>query len=199
MVIEDANLYRRNNLSLYLSKSNLPREEDMTATQARLSATGARITAIARSTETVSLDLLRAIDGTVDALNGLVKVVDGFADLCSSITADANSAEVVEGEYLDEDDQAIDALSRTSIDLKDYLSVLVRKRGSIDHDPRLCDHHCDALHDAYEAAELAVAELIESAQIARAAIIAHDLKAEPRGGPEIFATVNALIANLHGE
>jgi hypothetical protein len=171
----------------------------MTATQARLTATGARITAIARSTETVSLELLRAIDGTVDALGGLSKVVGGFSALCSTITTEANSAEIVEGEYLDADDQAIDALGRTATDLKDFLVVLVRKRATIDSDPRLCDHHCDALHDAYEVAEAAVAELIEIAQVARSAIIAHDLKAEPRGGPEVFATVNALIANLHGE
>lgn len=171
----------------------------MTATQAKLTATGARITAIARSTETVSLGLLRAVDGTVDALAGLSKIVGGFSDLCTTITAEANSAEVVEGEYLDADDQAIDALGRTATDLKDFLAVLVRKRAAIDADPRLCDHHCEALHDAYESAEAAVAELIEAAQVARSAIIAHDLKAEPRGGPEVFATVNALIANLHGE
>lgn len=171
----------------------------MTATQARLTATGTRITAIARFTESVSLELLRAIDGTVDALGGLTKVVDGFVDLCSTITAEANNAEIVDGEYLDADDQAIDALGRTATDLKDFLAVLVRKRATIDSDPRLCDHHCEALHDAYEAAEAAVAELIEVAQIARSAIITHDLKAEPRGGPEVFATVNALIANLHGE
>lgn len=171
----------------------------MTVSQAKLAATGARITVIARSTETVSLELLRAIDGTVDALSGLSKVVGGFSDLCASITAEANSAEDVEGEYLDADDQAIDALGRTATDLKDFLLVLVRKRSAIDSDPQLIDHHCEALHDAYEDAEASVVELIDAAQMARSAIIAHDLKAEPRGGPEVFSTVNALIANLHGE
>ena len=171
----------------------------MTATQMKLAATGARITAIARSTETVSLDLLRAVDCTVDALGGLVKILDGFADLCMGIGIEANQAEVVEGEYLDDDDLAISALGRTVDVLKDALAVLVRKRAAIDADPNLCDHHCEALHDAYGSAEVSVAELIEAAQSARAAIISHDLKAEPRGGPEVFDTVNALIANLHGE
>lgn len=171
----------------------------MTASQVKLAATGAKISAIARSTESVSLDLLRSIDGTVGALDGLEKVIDGLSALCANVATDAQAADVVEGEYLDADDKAIDALARTASGLKDFLAVLVRKRASIDEDPRLCDHHCEALHDAYERTEVSVAELIEAADVARAAIIEHDLQAEPRGGPEVFATVNELIANLRGE
>lgn len=160
---------------------------------------GARVAAIARSTETVSLDLLRAIDGTVEALNGVAKISAGLVSILAGITAEINAAEVTEGEYIDAEDFAIDTMSRTAFELKDYLAQLVRRRSTIDCDHRLAEHHCETLHDAFQAAIDAVAELIESLDTARASIISHDLKAEPRGGQEVFATVNDLIANLRGE
>lgn len=171
----------------------------MTLSQTKLAMTGARVAAIARSAETVSLDLLKAIDGTVDALNGVAKIASGFHSLLHGLSDEVNAADVVEGEYIDADDTAIDGLNRAAGELKDYLAQLVRRRTTIDADPRLCEHHCEALHDAYEAAITAVAELVDALQAARAAIIAHDLKAEPRGGPEVFATVDDLIADLRGE
>lgn len=171
----------------------------MTATQTKLAATGARVAAIARSTETVSLDLLKAIDGTVDAMTGITKIVDGLVSIIGGVVTEVNATAVVEGEYLDANDVAIDTMARTAGELKDFLTVLVRKRAAIDCDPRLHEHHCEALHDAYEGTINAVAELIETLESARATIIAYDLKAEPRGGPEVFDTVNDLIANLRGE
>jgi hypothetical protein len=173
--------------------------ERMTATQTKLAATGARVAAIARSTETVSLDLLKAIDGTVDAMTGITKIVDGLVSLTGGISNEVNAIQVIEGEYLDADDVVIDTMARTADELKGFLTLLVRKRKAIDDDPRLHDHHCEALHDAYEGTINAVAELIETLESARAAIIAYDLKAEPRGGPEVFDTVNDLIANLRSE
>jgi hypothetical protein len=170
----------------------------MTASQAKLAATGARAFTIARTAETVSLDLLRAVDGTVDALAGVTKVVSGFVSLLSGIAAEVAASEVVEGEYLDPDDKAIDTLERAAGELKDYLTRLVRGKAAIDGDPRLSNHHCEALHDAYEAAMNAVAELVEALQTARAAIITHDLKAEPRDS-ESFTTASSLIASLRGQ
>ena len=171
----------------------------MTASQARLAATGTRVSAIARSTATVSLDLLRAIDGTVDAMNGVAKVTTGLVVFLTSVTHEVSSAEVFESEYLDADDQAIDTMERSAGELKDHLAQLVRRRATIDCDPKLHDHHCEALRDAYQAAIDGVAELIETLEKARSAVITHDLKAEPRGGPEVFATVSDLITNLRGE
>lgn len=170
----------------------------MTATQTKLAATGARVAAIARSTETVSLDLLKVIDGTVDAMTGTTKIVDGLVSLVAGVSNEVNGMTAVEGEYLDAGDFVIETMARTASELKDFLTVLVRKRAAIDRDPRLHDHHCEALHDAYEGTINAVAELIEALESARAAIISYDLKAEPRGGPEVFDTVNDLIANLRG-
>ena len=157
--------------------------------------TGDRIVGIARSTEAVSIGLLTAIDGTVDAMVGIAKIMSGYVTIFSKAADEIQAKTIVEAEYIDADDLAIDILERTADHLKDLLTTLVLKRRAIDCDCRLKEHHCEALHDAYEQAMTEVAELIEVVQATRAAIITHDLKAEPRNS-EVFATVDALIADL---
>lgn len=170
----------------------------MTAIQARLATTGDKISAITRSAET-SLELLRKIDGTVDALSAMSKVVNGIADLYDSITDEINLLEVNEGQYLDAEDRMVNALERSVSELKNLLTNLVQKRSSIDGDPRLRSHHCEALHSAYEEAEISVVDMIESVERVRSAIISYDLKAEPRGDAMVFTTVSNLIASLRSE
>ncbi len=160
--------------------------------------TGDRIAGIARSTEAASIGLLAAIDGTVDAMTGIAQVMAGLAKIMSKSCEEIVAKTVVESGYIDPDDVAIDILARTSDQLKDFLTILVRRRASIDCDCRLKEHHCEALHDAYGSAMEEVAELIEVIQVTRSAIITHDLKAEPRNS-EAFATVEALIADLRSK
>lgn len=143
---------------------------------------GRRIAGVARSTEVASIGLIETIDGTIDTLLGVESVMRGFMRMLSSLAEQVDSAAVNEGQYIDQDDEAINALALAACGLKNFLTRLVIKRGAIDKDKRLRDHHCEALHDAYEAASTAVAELIEVVQETRAAIIRHDLKAEPRHG-----------------
>lgn len=161
--------------------------------------TGGRIAGIAMSTEAASIGLLAAIDGTVDAMQGIAKIMSGFSTMLVSAVDEIEAKTVVEGEYIDAEDMAIDAMERAIDHLKNFLTKLVRKRTSIDKDCRLKDHHCEALHDAYEEATSEVAELIESLQTTRSAIIAHDMKAEPRSNAETFSTADALIASLRGK
>lgn len=158
---------------------------------------GHRIAGVARSIEAASTGLIDVIDGTVDTMIGIENVMRGFMRTLSSFAEQVDSAAAKEGQYLDQDDEAIDALSQASDGLKNFLTRLVIKRGTIDKDARLHDHHREALHDAYEAASTTVAELIEAAQETRAAIIRHDLKAEPRtGDPALcFSGPNATEAH----
>lgn len=161
--------------------------------------TGGRIAGIARSTEAASIGLLAAIDGTVDAMQGIAKVMSGFSTMLVSAVDEIEAKKVIEGEYIDADDTAIDAMERAAAQLKTFLTRLVLKRKAIDRDNRLKNHHCESLHDAYEQATNEVAELIESLQTTRSAIIAHDLKAEPRSTAEAYATTDDLIASLRGK
>lgn len=156
--------------------------------------TSCTITRLVHTTESVSLDLLRDIDSTVENLGSLTKVVSGLAEMTRSITREVDAMAVEQGEYIDPDDNSIDGMQRSIDHYKDRLAAMVFKRKSIDADRRLSNHHCEALHDAYEAAEWAVSEIIDALAHAKAAIIRHDLAAEPRG--ESFSTVEELIESL---
>lgn len=162
--------------------------------------TGHRIAHIAKSTEAaVSIGLLDAVDGTVSVLDAIAKIMSGFHALLAGATDEIAKAEIIAGQYIDEDDVAIDAIERTSAMLKDFLIKLVNKRAAINIDARLRDHHCEALHDSYELAMNATASMAESIQMLRSAIISHDLAAEPRSNAEVFITVDELIASLRGQ
>ena len=59
-------------------------------------------------------------------------------------------------------------------------------------------HHSEALLDAYDMALAALSGMIDAWMEVRSAIITRDLAAEPRDD-EGFASVDALLADLHGE
>ncbi|NTV71540.1 MAG: hypothetical protein HGA71_15515 [Azonexaceae bacterium] len=157
--------------------------------------TGSKVVGIVRSTETVSLDLLQAVDATVANLADYTKIVDGLVSMLRTSIDDIKSVGVTEGEYIDPDDIAIDGMNRSLDQFKDRLAKMVLHRSEINKDCRLRDHHCETLHDSYDLAMTSVAEIIEVLSIARSEIIKHDLAAEPRC--EHFATVEDLIASLH--
>ncbi len=164
------------------------------------SETGGRIAGIAQLSETASLGLLAAIDGTVDELLGVSKVMSGLSTMLAKKATEIEQKPTTEGEYIDEDDAAIDVMASAAAHLKTFLTQLVLRRKAIDEDGRdgrLKGHHCEALHDAYESATGEVAGLIETLEITRSAIISHDIKAEPRGTIEAFSSVEDLIASLH--
>ncbi len=72
---------------------------------------------------------------------------------------------------------------------------LLLKKESIDHDEALGDDHCELLHTAYDRNISALAGLIESTKNLRAAVISHDIKAEPRTQQE-FASLGDVIIDL---
>jgi len=162
----------------------------------RHNGTGERIVGIAQSTEAASIGLIAAIDGTVDAMLGIAQIMGGIAKVVGAGRDEIESLSIAEEEYIDPDDVAIDTIARSETQLDAFLRKLVLKRAAIDKDCRLKDHHCEALHEAYESAMNEVAELIELLADFRAAIIAHDLSAEPRTDCDACETVSALIAEL---
>ena len=158
--------------------------------------TGCKVVGLMRSAESIGLDLLRDIDATVESLASMTKVVTGMAEMLHAVARQIDDMGLVEGEYVDPDDVAVDGLLRSVEQYKNRLVQMVLARKAVDRDGRLASHHCEALHDAYSAAELAVGEIIEALQQARASIIRHDLAAEPRG--QAFDSIEALIESLHG-
>lgn len=159
---------------------------------------GHRIAGFARLAEASSITLLDAIDGTIETLSGLASIMSGFDQLLSSIADDIKSKPVETGHYLDPDDEAIDALAQAATGLKNHLTKMVRKRAAINRDSRLKNDHCEALHEAYEDASGAIADLIEGIESLRALVITRDLAAEPRDG-EAFESAVALIDSLRNK
>ncbi|MEF8755968.1 MAG: hypothetical protein V5B60_18880 [Accumulibacter sp.] len=155
-----------------------------------------RIARIAETSETVSINLLAAIDETLGALHGMASVMSGIFQMLDKSAEEIASMPVIVGRYIDEDDAVITSMDRAILELKTLLYRLVLRHSLVDRDGRLKDHHCESLHDAYERVESEVAGLIEVLHNTRAAVIAHDLRAEPREGMETFATVEELVASL---
>lgn len=160
--------------------------------------TGHRIAGFARFAEASSINLLDAIDGTIEVMSGVASIMSGIDQMLSSCAESLKTRPVETGRYLDPDDEAIDALAQAATGLKNYLAKLVCKRAGIDRDSRLRGDHCEALHDAYESASGAIADLIESVESLRALIITRDLAAEPRDG-EAFESAAALIESLRSK
>lgn len=158
-------------------------------------ATGGELAGIAASTEAASISLLAAIDGTVDAMRGIASIMGGFSKVLAQYNENIKAREIKAGEYIDDDGAAVDAMASAASSLQNFLTKLVVKRTAIDKDARLKEHHCEALHDAYEEATSEVAELVEMVLDTRASIITHDLAAEPRDG-QIFQSVEELIEDL---
>ncbi|MDR2219757.1 MAG: hypothetical protein LBE24_04160 [Methylobacillus sp.] len=158
--------------------------------------TSRKVIRLAQSTE-ASLGLLRDIDETIEALSNLEKVLDGLSGMTEAAIKEIKATPIIEGIYLDPDDIGINSLEQTENVSKTALAALVTKRGYIDTDPELQDHHREDLHDAYESVITQVAEFIEAVGDFRRAIIAHDLKSEPRSGDE-YSNVDDLVAALKG-
>ena len=171
----------------------------MTTSQQNSNASISKMVGLARSVETVSLELIRNIDETVAALDNRTREMSRLTRMIEETTQELSTMKVIEGQYFDESDVLVNGMEESAKVFNEYLTKLVRKRAAIDKDGRLKDHHCEALHDAYETAMTATAALVDALHAARATIITHDLAAEPRGNTEVFATVDDLISSLRNQ
>lgn len=154
-----------------------------------------RLSAFGTSVEGTSLYLLRAIEATVDNLEAderLASAVAAHASLLARLIAERKP---VVGRMLDPDDKVINGIEAGYRALEEGLPKMLLKKASIDEDRALNEGHCDLLHTAYDRCISALAELIESSKNLRAAVITHDLAAEP-GTQTSFETLGALISDL---
>lgn len=164
----------------------------------RLPLTASRVLALAKSTEAASISIIRAVDGTVDALTKIDAMQRDLAKCIHKTFEHKTGKNVVAGCYIDPDDTAIEIFEQVESGLKNFLHALVSKRTAIDRDRNLKDHHCDALHEAYDLAITSTAELVDVVRATRHAIIEHDFAAEPRES-ETFESVSLLSESLRDE
>ena len=170
----------------------------MTAQASAEISTSESIVGVVNGADAATLGFLKAIDSTVEAMCGIEKIMSGFTSVVEAARESVEAKPVVLDQYIDADDKAIDATMSLASNLKDFLTMLVSKRSAIDKDNRLKEDHSEALHDAYGPAIDAVAELIETVDDLRRAIIKHDLAAEPRDGV-VCESVDELITSLRSD
>jgi hypothetical protein len=154
-----------------------------------------KLTALAPSMEGSSLYLLRAIDETIDSLQAEERFAEAMAGAARRLEGEIRAAAVVTGCYLDSDDAAINQIEAGYRALEEYLPGLLVKKAAIDEDAQLDGDQCELLHTAYDRCTAALAALVEASKDLRAAVIGHDLAAEPPPA-EVFDSSEALIASL---
>ncbi|HEY9210366.1 MAG TPA: hypothetical protein VIO56_03055 [Methylotenera sp.] len=159
--------------------------------------TGDYIAGIATSSAqtSVNITLLDVIDNTVNSLSGLTNILTTFNTLIHDALKGIEEKVIIESQYVDPDDNAINSIVLASLQLKTVLNDLVHRRASIDADERLNHDHCESLHQEFDLAISAINTLIDSLADIRFLIIKHDLAAEPRDCAE-YESVNTLIADL---
>jgi hypothetical protein len=128
----------------------------------------------------VDLRLLCDIEETVDALVADRRTFSGLAKLGRNVEAMLRSRPVESGVLIDETGSLEDGIRETISHAERLLSILAGKKTCIDANNRLRAHHADQLHTAYADAVDAVALLVEAMKGVMAALIMHDLSAEPR-------------------
>ena len=153
------------------------------------------VSAFAPVVETQSLYLLRAFESTLDNLGTETRAARSTAENAQKLTARVRAAKVVTGKLFDPDDAAISSIETGYRGLEEHLPVITVKKGAAEADKDLRPEQCDALVCGFDEYVDAVARLIESAKDLRAAIISHDLAAEPRP-TDSFESPGQLILAL---
>ena len=153
------------------------------------------LVAFAPYAETTSLYLICAIERTVDSLHSKEDIAHAVAAKAVELTERIKGASVLPGQYLDPEDEAIDFFETGYKALEERLPALLTRKSAIDHDSKLGEDHCEMLRNSYDRAIDAVASLIEALKDVRAAIITHDLAAEPKPS-EQYESAADLIQSL---
>lgn len=145
---------------------------------------------------TASLTLLRQIDRTVDEWLASAKTFTGLAEIGTVLATMIDRRAVQTGTFIDPDDALVTELRQTGELLEQAIPKLLAFKGAIARDRRLNEDHCDLLHSAHDEFIGAAGALVEAVKNLRAAIIRHDLAAEPRAGTGGYASVDELLLAL---
>lgn len=153
------------------------------------------VSAFAPLVETQSLYLLRAFESTIDNLGTSTRGAISTTETALQLAAKVRKAKVEVGVLFDPDDVAISSIETGYRGLEEHLPVITVKKAAAETDGSLRPEQCDALCACFDEYVEAVARLIEAAKDLRAAIISHDLAAEPRPD-ESFDSPDQLILSL---
>lgn len=153
------------------------------------------LSAFAPSVGGTSLYLLRMVEDTVDGLQAEERLAEATAATARRLTERVAECAVIEGEFLDPADEALRTIECAYKAVEEHLPGFMVAKNSIDSDPELDAQNKELLHACYDRMISALAELVESSKDLCAAVIRHDLAAEPRNG-KAFKSVDELVESL---
>lgn len=154
------------------------------------------ISALSNTAESmVDLRVLRDIEETVDELAKARNGFSGVMQLACDTEEKIRNRNIESGVFIDEDGRLEDGVRGAITQSEQLLVQLAGKKAAIDKDSRLRSHDREELHDAYNDAVDALALMIESLKDVLAALITHDLNAEPRDGKK-YSDIGELLADL---
>jgi hypothetical protein len=142
----------------------------------------------------VDLRVLRDIEETVDELVKTQRGIAGVTQLARDTEADIKAEDVKVGVFIDENGKLEEGMRTAIAQSERILISFAGKKAAIDKDRNLREHHREDLLDAFNGTVDALALMIESMKDVVAALITHDLAAEPRNG-----TTYPDIRDLHAD
>ncbi|MDR0233957.1 MAG: hypothetical protein LBI31_04045 [Zoogloeaceae bacterium] len=145
---------------------------------------------------TTSLDLLRRVDRTVDALAEDARHGKDVIRILRKVAASIKKEPVVTGVMLDPDDIAIDACARAEAKVKTNIQQMLLRRNTIDAQTNLDASHKESLRDSYEEWLITASGVVEAFKAVRHNLIGHDLDAEDLSACPRFDNAEDLIADL---
>jgi hypothetical protein len=144
---------------------------------------------------TSTLTLLRQIETTVDSLCALSRWLKNQCEFAEHTLRRVENLKPTNGKYIDPDDEAIDSMNSAAAAMEKELSKLVMKKSTIDRDGHLRPDQREQLHSAYHEAIEALSYSADTIRSLRAAIIRHDMAAEPRDS-SVYDSVKDFVVSL---
>ena len=146
--------------------------------------------------EPARLDLLEAIESTVEWCASQQRAVETFIDLFRSLSA--NLEKLPPDVHLDPEDDAVGSLQRAEDGVREWYAELRQRRQSALGDPDLRGDHESSILAEYEKLCALLKELHTLCRDCRWLIMNHDARLDESNG-ETFSNAEELIAGLNAE
>jgi len=141
-----------------------------------------------------SLDILKAVDVTVDSLAKVERYLDGVARIGSGLI---ETIKTTPGECpIDESDFCVSVFEKAEENLRSIYAYMTTCTAHAKADPRLNGDHEESVVEQYQMTMKAVEVLHDTFRDLRWAILEHNASEDDNEG-EAYADADALLAELH--
>lgn len=155
-----------------------------------------RLAALAPSVKGSSLYAIRSLSVTLDGLQAMERFFESFAAVLFRIAQETRAVAVAPEDYLDATCVLVDTLEESYRMLDEKPPSVEEMNALIEQDGQYSREQKELLRLAWDRGINSMLMLSEACKDLRAAVISHDLAAEPPPS-ETFDSAEALIRSLH--